>query len=225
VGRGRSDLIGQDYMQAVNADMRGALTDGDEFVGVLRAAHESGQALEGVGISVGSEALTYWSTPLAGAPAGVARVEHFYQAGASGRGTPAPQGEGALAGLAAAIPEMVFTAETAGRFTWCNAGAAGTVGYGDKQLLGMALADLVADEDRGKLAELLERALGGDKQVQKAELIMKRAGGATFWGELSLLAGTDASGGGTILQGFLSDVTDRRMARAIREIVSGDRPL
>jgi PAS domain S-box-containing protein len=120
---------------------------------------------------------------------------------------------------------MLFTAEPGGRFTWCNAGAAETVGYGENQLLGMALADLAAEEGRAKLQELIDHALGQEQQVQKAELLLVRAGGARFWGELSLLAMRGASEeGGVVLKGFLRDVTDRRMTQAIREIISGAGP-
>jgi PAS domain S-box-containing protein len=217
IGRERKDLLGSRYLDAVDAGLRGVVSDGDRFAEALQAAHDAGQALEAFPVAVGSEELSYWSTPVPGGSRDVARVEHFYQAGTAGG---APGGENLLAGLAATVPEMLFTAEAAGRFTWCSAGAAQTVGYGEKQLLGMALADLVASEDRGKLREVVSRALGAGRQVQTAELIMTRADGGRFWGELSLRGDTKSG-----LQGFLCDVTERRMARAVRDIVSGERPL
>jgi PAS domain S-box-containing protein len=226
IGRERKDLVGRNYLNTVSADVQNALSDGPQFVQALRAAHESGQALQGCSITVGSEELNYWSTPVTVGSGGVARIEHFYQAGAARGAVPAPAGGQSLAGLVAAVPEMLFTADPSGRLTWCNPGAAETVGYGESQLLGMTLGDLVSEGDRPKLQDLVNQALGREEHLRKAELLMTRAGGARFWGELSLLAGREApDDSGPVLRGFLRDVTDRKVTQAIRDIVSGGPPM
>jgi len=228
-GRDKAALVGSQYMTLVNDSLRARLEDADRFVGAMAQAHEKGEALRDYALrltSDGGARFTYWSTPLASGSHGVKRIEHFYPTVELVQETLLTAGEGSLAGLAAALPEMLFTADAEGKITWCNPAAPATAGFPVQQLQGMSLADLAAAESRQKLEDLLKKALDKGRQTQRAEVLMARNGRQHYWGEMTLLATkANEEGARETVQGVLRDVTDHKIARAVRDIVTGERPL
>jgi PAS domain S-box-containing protein len=225
-GQEGSDLRGSGYLQMVKQNSPRGIADAADFCDALTQAHSRGEAIEDRPLRVGPETFSYWSTPLAGGSSFARRVEHFYRVPAAPVQVSLPTGPEALAGLAAAMPEMLFTSDPEGKITWCNDAAAQTAGHAAHALQGMALADLAAPESRDGLQELLDQALDAERQVHRRELLMARPDGARYWGELTLLAmGSEQVEGSHVVHGVLRDVTDRKVAEAIRDILTGQRAL
>jgi PAS domain S-box-containing protein len=216
LGARKEALIGKPYAQAAQQGLTAAVRDADGFLDALRGAHANGGGLKGHTLVLGDgEELAYWSSPVSGSAGGVSRIEHFYpSAPGAVQEVTLPEGDNTLAGIAAAVPEMLFTAGEDGCISWVNPAASAVSGYGEGDLSGKPLADLAAAEDRDKVRDLLAAARDIEQQVQKAEARMARSNGTSFWAEIALL-----SAGGQ-LHGCVRDVSDRKMAQAIKEIVT-----
>jgi PAS domain S-box-containing protein len=226
-GRDRAALVGSQYMTLANDNLRTRVEDADRFVGAMARAHEKGEALRDYELRMttdGGGTFTYWSTPIENGSHGVKRIEHFYPAVELVQAAALPPGEGSLPGIATALPEMLFTADAKGKITWCNPAAPATAGYAVQRLQGMSLADLATTDSRQKLEDLLRRALERNRQTQRAEVLMARDGGQRYWGELTLLFSKEgAEAGQQAVQGVLRDITDHRIAQAVRDLVAGER--
>jgi PAS domain S-box-containing protein len=230
----KAKLIGTLYADALGDALGKSISEPEDFLGTLREALVKGQSLEGVRLRLGdskeAESLDYWSTPVEDGPPSVQRVEHFYTASgaplAAGR-RQAPSGakEDALGAIAAIVPEMIFTIDAEGRITWCNPAAARLTGLRERKLNGMILTDIAAPQDQDRLRGLLDRSIKQGEPVKNEQLVMSRPGGTSYWAELTLLpihsTGSAKADGA---QGVLRDVTDRKMAEAIRDILEGNIP-
>jgi PAS domain S-box-containing protein len=86
---------------------------------------------------------------------------------------------------------------------------------------GTHLAELAVPEMEERVESLLDSCLGGARRISE-EVRMQHAGGDSFWGELVLLP---VNGREDCVEGVLRDVTDRKMAEAIRAIVTGETDL
>jgi len=228
-GRDRAAVVGSQYATLVGDNLRNRVEDADRFVGTVARAHEKGDALRDYELKLTSDGgarFTYWSTPIEGGSHGAKRVEHFYPVVELVQAAALPAGEGSLPGIAAALPDMLFTASADGKITWCSPAAPAIAGYEVKRLQGMSLADLAATDSRQKLEDLLRTALERSRQIQRAEVLMVRDGGRRYWGEMTLLSSNEsAEAGQRAVQGVLRDITDHRIARAVRDLVSGERPV
>lgn len=235
LGRQKDALVGADYLAAAREGFSETAEDADEFLETLASVHETGVSLEGRQLRLRDAeagALAYWSMPVESRSPAVCRVEQIYPAAAPPAPAPVPapapppQTAGALADLAAAVPAMLFTADPDGTIRWCNPAAAGVSGYADGQLYGKPLSDLAADEERDRLSELLAEAGRHPGTARTEEVRMARKDGQPYWGELTLVAvGSGEQEKAQMIQGFLRDATEHKITEAIRQIVSGERPL
>jgi len=226
--RDKNAMVGSHYMTLVEQDLRGHLADAQGFVDALAAAHQKGDALEDYAVQLNAgaaETLSYWSTPVAdGAPA-VRRVEHFYRA-AQRAAIPLPPGQEGWTDIVAAVPDMVFTADSEGRITWCNPAGPSLAGYGAGEFQSLPLANLAAAEARQQVQELVQKALGQAGRMQKQEVPMARGDGQRYWGELALVSALrQEATQAPVLHGMLRDITERKVAAAIRDILTGQRPV
>jgi PAS domain S-box-containing protein len=215
-------------MTLVEQDLRGHLADAQGFVDALAAAHQKGDALEDYAVQLNAgaaETLSYWSTPVADGAPSVRRVEHFYRA-AQRAAIPLPPGQEGWTDIVAAVPDMVFTADPEGRITWCNPAAPSLAGYGAGEFQSLPLANLAAAEARQQVQELVQKALGQAGRMQKQEVLMARGDGQRYWGELALVSapGQEATQA-PVLHGMLRNITERKIAAAIRDILTGQRPV
>jgi len=135
---------------------------------------------------------------------------------------PSDAGAEGLAGLAAAVPEMLFISDAEGNITWCNPATGSTTGYEHAQAVGMSIQDLAASDSHAQLAEIFQKVLAASGQVHREEMVMARRDGRRYWGELSLLSIQHE--GKPVVQGALRDVSDRRMTEAIRSVLEGNLP-
>ncbi|MHC4591675.1 MAG: PAS domain-containing protein, partial [Planctomycetota bacterium] len=120
LGQSKEAILGADYVKVVGESVADAQPEAREFVDTLGEAHKRGETIEGQPLQIGNETLSYSSTPAHGSPA-ASRVEHFHPAGdAISTELLVPAGQEGFAGIAAALPEMLFTADTEGKITWCN---------------------------------------------------------------------------------------------------------
>ncbi len=220
-GAGKDELLERGYLELMAAH----LEDGRQLAEELREAHGSGAAVEArPARDAEGSPLTYWSTPVAeGGTSSVSRVEHFYFGGAP-EPIELPEGEDGLPAIAAAIPEMFFTADLEGSITWCSPAARATAGYSEADLRGKALSELADEEGRAVLAELTRKAAEQNGPV-RMQLPMLRKGGGRFWAELTMVATGRQNGEEPSLQGVVRDITDRKVAEAIRELLEGRRPV
>lgn len=226
----KETLIGRDYLELLADNLQDSIENAESFLTALTDAHERNAALEDYSLRIGDvagrEALSYWSTPVEGGSHFVARVEHFYPAQeAAAVELTVPAGTDSLAGIAAAVPEMLFTADAEGKITWCNPAAAAITGYKTRRIPGMTLTDLAVPEARVDLQGLMERALA-QPSVQKGEFLMARRDATRYWGEMTLLSiRQEGKAELMVVQGVLRDITDRKMTEAIRDILAGRRPV
>ncbi|MHC4788930.1 MAG: PAS domain-containing protein, partial [Planctomycetota bacterium] len=220
-GRKQEEMLNAPYVELVSDCLAARGEAGQEFAEALAAAHQNGKALESEPLRLGDEEVLYWSTP-AEDGAAISRVEHFYEAAAGPIEVSLPADHDALAGIAAAVPEMLFTTDEEGKITWCNPAAAHTSGYAADKLDGMALPDLAAPETRQALQGLIDRSLKQSHKVQTEELLMAREDGGQYWGELTLLSVREKDNEHLpVVQGALRDITDHKITEAIRDIVTG----
>jgi PAS domain S-box-containing protein len=224
LSRAKDTLIGADYVPLLSEGVGGE--EAQEFAETLARAHGNGKPLQDHLLQLGGRRLSYWSTPVDG-PSSVRRVEHFYPAAEAALAElSVPAGSETLAGIAAAVPEMLFTADAEGKITWCNPAAEPTAGYSPSELDGMALPDLATPESQQQLEDLMAKTLKQGRRVQKQELLMARRNGERYWGELTLLSIREQDNAEMqVVQGVLRDITEHKMAEAIRDIVTGRQPL
>jgi PAS domain S-box-containing protein len=218
-------LDGRDYLDTIEQALRARLDDADSFLGALSASHENGTALDDFPLTVGGEAYSYRSTPVEGETSLVSRVEQFYVGTqhAPGAAPVLQTGAVSLTEIAAALPDMLFTTDAEGRITWCSRACSAVSGYGEGGLVGMPLANLSPDEERGRLDELLRGTLRDGRRVDRQEVLIVRADGRRRWAELTLLparANETMEPQGT--EGILRDITERKMTDAIRAILDGE---
>ncbi|MFO8008827.1 MAG: PAS domain S-box protein [Candidatus Brocadiia bacterium] len=219
LGGERDELTGKNYLGLLEK----AVADAEPFLQTLGNAHGGGQAVEGELLRLAGRegGLTYWSTPVEEVSPSVSRVEHFYPAGAAAGIT----GEELPAGMADAIPDMLFNTDEQGRITWCNPAAPETIGYKPDRLEGMEVDDLADEQMQDDLRTLVEAVLAEGRQVLHQELMLKRANGKRFWGELTLLPVRNGSDSGVQgIQGVVRDITDRKVNAAIQSILEGSEP-
>ncbi len=99
------------------------------------------------------------------------------------------------------------------------------MGYGADRLQGMTVADLADERMQGNLRKLVKAVLSDGRQVMHRELVLRRADGKRFWGELTLLPvrnGREAGVQG--MHGVVRDITDRKVNAAIQSILEGSQP-
>ncbi len=125
-----------------------------------------------------------------------------------------------VARIVEAAGDVLFTTDTRGNITWSSPAAAAT-GYAGQQLQGMAIAALFAPDSGQDVRDLVQQALDGTRAC-KRELPMARAAGERRWAELTLIQFKDDQEQTSGLEGLLRDVTDRKMTKEIRAILSGD---
>lgn len=232
LGRERDALLGAPYLEVAAEGFGDMVQGAQEFLDTLSGVHETGVSLEDHALALSgpeAESLTYWSTPVESRSPAVCRIEHFYRAAAPASApvqAPPVETLGPLADLAEAVPEMLFTVDPEGAVSWSNRASANVAGYTNGQLAGMPLADLATAEERDKVLGLIQQATQEAGRPQSAQVLMARPDGQRYWGEITLVAVRgNADQPGQILQGFLRDVTESRMAQAIRQIVSAKQPV
>ncbi|MGD2175155.1 MAG: PAS domain S-box protein [Candidatus Brocadiaceae bacterium] len=228
LGSEKDSLVGRDYLDLLAETLSEQGEGAEDFLDTVRAVREEGEPLREVMLRLGSDgpAIRYWSSPVTGMSSAVARVEHFYPATeASAVEAAAGEGEDLPAGMAEAVPDMLFSTDCEGRITWCNPAAATTSGYSKSRLEGMDLTELAADDARNKLRSLVQNVINSGRQIRRQEVLVNRGDGNPFWAELTLLPmrnGQDSEVQG--LQGVLRDVTDRKVNDAIRSLLEGETP-
>jgi PAS domain S-box-containing protein len=122
---------------------------------------------------------------------------------------------------------VLFAADAEGTIARCSPAAREVCGYDGQQLEGITLAELAAEDSRQQVEELIAAASDRPDQVQRAQLPMERPSGGRYWAELTLMAVHHGEEGqeARTLQGTIRDVTEQKMTQAIREIITGERPL
>jgi PAS domain S-box-containing protein len=229
LGQEREDLLGQPYLESLSVALDSHEATADDFLAALERAHEDLEALEGLDLPLVTgkgDALAYWSTPVHGLSAGVARVEHFYTTQKEVVREPAAEPASDLPpGLAEAVPDMLFSTGPDGQITWCNPAAVATAGYDIDSLRGMGLTDLAFEDSRNKMEYLVKNALNSCRRVEGEEVLLSRGDGRAFWAELTLLPvrnGQDGTAKG--LHGSLRDVTERKINEAIHDMLENGAP-
>jgi len=109
--------------------------------------------------------------------------------------------------------EGYFVSSVAGRFVEANPAQLRLLGYDSLEALQAEVTDIatqvyVDPEDRLRVMETLER----EGRVRGMELRFYRRNGGIFWTALSVLALRDEAGRLTGVQGFASDITERKQA-------------
>jgi PAS domain S-box-containing protein len=227
----KDELAGKDYLKVVRSKLEPVVEGGAGFVAELERSRAAGEPLEDYLLrptSPGEETLAYWSTPIEGGGASVSRIEHIYRSAepAAAAELTVPSGQEALSGIAEAMSEMLFTADSGGKITWVNRAASDVAGHGARKLKGMALEGLADGDSRERVRQLLRRALDRGGQAQKGEVLMQHADGQRYWAELTLISvREEGSPDSRIVQGVLRDITEHKINAAIRDIVTGQRPV
>ena len=224
----RESLAGVDYTATFSNALEDLMQDPSGFVAEVRDAHERGEAMEDcemqLGNSVTGEVLSYWSTPVESDDPAVARIEHYYPTIEAEPVTPPSEEEteSMVEQMAAALADVVFTADQDGKITWTNRGNHGSE-LRPRKLRGKALQDLALPEERQKVQDLLRKSLSNGSHAQKQEIAISPKKGSKRWAELILLPSSEESENGQAVRGILRDVTERKLNQAIREILSGNK--
>ena len=71
-------------------------------------------------------------------------------------------------------PDLIFILDAEGRFSYVNQRAKALLGFQTEALIGQSLLDLVVPADREKAAELLRDLADNPKELQRAELRLRR---------------------------------------------------
>ncbi len=223
----KDSLIGKDYVELLSQNLRDLMEAPEPFIEAVVTAHRTGESLEGhpfrLGDALEGTTLTYWSTPVpAGPSSSVWRIEHYYPSEAAPYVVPPLTADRQpVAQLVEAVGDLLFTTDAEGNITWSCPAAART-GYSEGELRGMPLADLAAPEARDKFHGLLEKTLAAPAGVSREEIAIAHADGKRRWAELTLLPimeEEDEKPRG--VQAILRDITDRKMTKAIRDILAG----
>ncbi len=224
VGEDEEALIGQPFESLVQPKGRDEF--GDWLLEAARTGSAAGQfALEkrnGSGVSVGISAAPLGKDDEALLVLTVIEAATAPEAERVVVEVPSDAGAEGLAGLAAAVPEMLFISDAEGNITWCNPATGSITGYEHAQAVGMVVQDLAASDSHAQLAGLFQKVLAASGQVHREEMVMARRDGRRYWGELSLLSIQHE--GKPVVQGALRDVSDRRMTEAIRSVLEGNLP-
>jgi PAS domain S-box-containing protein len=225
LGKGKPELGGQSYVELLRQALKERADDVEGFVSTVARSHQNGQRLEGYSVRLNAEGdtLRYSSTPLEGGATSVSRLEHFYLGEPAPATQPPQAGAELLAQIAGILPDMVFALDAQGAVTWCNPAAASVSGYAHSALVGMPLAKLAAENERGRLQKMLDEALNDGRAVERRELAIVRADGRQRWAEITLLpAPAEAEPARRAVRGILRDVTDRKVTESIRAILAGE---
>jgi PAS domain S-box-containing protein len=226
-------MVGESYRDLAARHLCQSLAQPQGFLETIDSVFEEDATLEDYTVELtDGSAFSYHSTPARGDGDAVRRLEHFYpaqkhvvtaeeaapaeEAAAQAAGEPAA----AVHGLTA-LPAMLFRATKDGTIEWCSAGASDVVGYPARSVEGMRLADLAADGMTQRAESLIKECLAGTRRVT-GELKLQSEEGRKFWAELIVLPADEGDGH---VEGVLRDVTDRKMAEAIRAIITGETAL
>lgn len=105
-------------------------------------------------------------------------------------------------------PEGIFIADSTGRYLDVNSAGAGMLGYTREEIRQLAIPDVVAEEERDRIAEEVGK-LNND-QIVRSEWRFRRKDGSTFPGEVYGQVLPDGR-----LQAILCDITERKRAEDI----------
>ncbi len=224
VGENEEGLVGQPFDALVRADKRGALGHW------LRDAARKGAAAEPFIFETrdGSGVPVHVSAAALGSGDRTLLVLTVIEAVAAPEAekvvveVPAAAGAEGLAGLVAAVREMLFISDAEGNISWCNPATASITGYEHAQVVGMGVQDLAASVSHAQLEELFQKTLATSGHVHREEMVMARRDGTRYWGELTLVSIQHE--GKPAVQGALRDISERKMNEAIRTILEGNLP-
>ncbi len=218
-------LLGGDYMELLSQSLEDKAESPQSFIEVVAIAHRAGEKLQELPLrldaSQDGKALRYWSTPLEDGSPAVRRVEHYYPAeeAVAARAPVDQTGDELVARIIEAAGDVLFTTDAQGNITWSSPAAA-TTGSGWQQLQGMAIAALFAPDSREEVQDLVHQALTEGMRARKRELPIAHADGKRRWAELTLIPFKDGQEQASGLKGLLRDVTDRKITKEIRAILS-----
>ncbi len=132
------------------------------------------------------------------------------------------QSGAAFVALAESVRVAILTGDASGRITYANAAAERMFGAPRERLCGVHCVDVVADEDRERIARGLDEFVAGQGRIAAGAAVPitgRRASGETFPAEITLSWFEGAEG--RTITAVINDVTDRHEAeqalRAARE--------
>jgi PAS domain S-box-containing protein len=108
-----------------------------------------------------------------------------------------------------ALGEVVFRADSEGRWTWLTPAWTRLTGYGIQESLGSPIRDLLLADEREHFAEQIRGFLHGDESTMRGPIPFRRADGSTGWAGIRAHLTYDASGNVSGMLGTLNDVTRR----------------
>jgi PAS domain S-box-containing protein len=92
---------------------------------------------------------------------------------------------GGFAATAIGSPSAILSCDDRACLTDCNAAAAQMFGWGERELIGTSLEDLIADADRARVHDGIRRVLQGDVPITEGTLLTAlRRDGTRFDAEL-----------------------------------------
>ncbi|MEK6975227.1 MAG: PAS domain S-box protein [Candidatus Thermoplasmatota archaeon] len=115
--------------------------------------------------------------------------------------------------------DVLYVHDLGGRFLAVNATASQTYGYTPAEFLGMSIKDLVDPEHLGTaMANLTAKASGATEQTVPYELLTRAKDGRPVWVEVSTRVLAE-DGHATAIQGSARDITKRKLAEAVADLV------
>jgi len=110
------------------------------------------------------------------------------------------------------IKEVIFEADTDGRWTYVNPAWQSLAGYTSDETVGRPFLDFVHPEDRAGCADRFEKILSEEKGACRAEVRFTCANGSIRWFEVNAWVVMDDDGQSKGVRGTLYDLTERRAA-------------
>jgi len=129
-------------------------------------------------------------------------------------GEPTPGISGFLESLLDSMAEGAYTCDLDGSFTYLNPAAEKITGYSEAELLGKSSADLVPDDEQGKLKQVRRRWREGLVDRYDLDIIRKDGSRITLMQTVSPLYEGEALVG---LVGVAIDISDRRKLQELLE--------
>lgn len=115
------------------------------------------------------------------------------------------------------LPQTLYEADATGRITFVNKAATDIFGYSREEYDGMAVGNLICEEDRARAGEAVAGVLRGEK-VPANEYRVRRKNGELAYVIVQSASVYDAVGNVTGIRGIVVDITERKQAeQALRE--------
>ncbi len=114
------------------------------------------------------------------------------------------------------ISEMVFVADTNGRFTYVSGAVERLLGYTPEEVMGHAFGEFILEEDILKSVDAFTRTLSNQFLTHIFELRFRRKNGSIFWGEVHMQYFEEREHSRAI--GILFDCNERKRIERMRTV-------